>query len=462
MDEKTILEWKEANAELYSKFKHDLEEQLQKPYHQTILDISDGNAEPLQSVVLNLTAVASKDDFDIEKLCSKAIETGDTTTYCLCYYLLYDNGTEKLLKTIFEKAEEPGTQEILEAIRDYKRLYNRNRHQETAEITSDALNLMTLRRWHYDHREQYAEFTTIFQNAYNGDMTFFKYNTLFLIEMLSFVGVKGMIKIVARLFPGNKYYEQGLMDTDDNPLKHGLKEMFKSSLDNDVIRERLLHRNPYLYSFYYWIIFENGFLHAADLISHKFLKKDNPNWEKQIGRKAIESLIGTSIDKAYYSKTKWKEVVKKSEKGDTRQVIETALLEEKGRRGRMITILLLEEMLPTEYVPILTIAIEKELSEWKQTEKSDTILAYIFAALVKGKLTNDEYNYRTFHFAMREKFPNYNINKGFDWTEATYNAIMSETNDGNINISAAQIQRGRKLATDIKLRFLSAINPNIK
>ena len=128
----------------------------------------------------------------------------------------------------------------------------------------------------------------------------------------------------------------------------------------------------------------------------------------------------------------------------------------------MITILLLEEMLPTEYVPILTIAIEKELSEWKQTEKSDTILAYIFAALVKGKLTNDEYNYRTFHIAMREKFPNYNINKGFDWTEATYNAIMSETNDGNINISAAQIQRGRKLATDIKLRFLSAINPNIK
>ena len=100
MDEKTILEWKEANAELYSKFKHDLEEQLQKPYHQTILDISDGNAEPLQSVVLNLTAVTSKDDFDIEKLCSKAIETGDTTTYCLCYYLLYDNGTGKLLKTI--------------------------------------------------------------------------------------------------------------------------------------------------------------------------------------------------------------------------------------------------------------------------------------------------------------------------------------------------------------------------
>ena len=40
MDENIILDWKEANAELYSKFKHDLEEQLQKPYHQTKLTFS--------------------------------------------------------------------------------------------------------------------------------------------------------------------------------------------------------------------------------------------------------------------------------------------------------------------------------------------------------------------------------------------------------------------------------------
>ena len=47
MDEKALLEWKEAHADVYSKFKQDLEEQLLKPYHQTILDLGDGNAESL-------------------------------------------------------------------------------------------------------------------------------------------------------------------------------------------------------------------------------------------------------------------------------------------------------------------------------------------------------------------------------------------------------------------------------
>ena len=49
MDEKALLDWKEANKDVYSMFKQDLEEQLLKPYHQTILDLGDGNAELLQS-----------------------------------------------------------------------------------------------------------------------------------------------------------------------------------------------------------------------------------------------------------------------------------------------------------------------------------------------------------------------------------------------------------------------------
>ena len=73
MDEKALLEWKEANADVYSKFKQDLEEQLLKPYHQTILDLGDGNAESLQSIIANLYAVSSKDGFDIEKLYTKAV-----------------------------------------------------------------------------------------------------------------------------------------------------------------------------------------------------------------------------------------------------------------------------------------------------------------------------------------------------------------------------------------------------
>ena len=461
MDEKELLGWKEAHADVYSKFKQDLEKQLLQPYHQSILDMDDGDVEPLKSVIANLATISSKDDIDIEKLYSKTVKEDDSFAFCLCFFLVFDNGAERLVKALDEKSEESGTQEIIDALWKYKRFYKQNKKQEKKEIANDELNLLALRRWHYDHPEEYAEFIATFQKAYDGDMTFIQNNFFFLLEMLSFKGVNGMIKIVASLFPGNRHYEQGLIEADSNPLKGRLSEMLDSSLNNNVIRERLLHKNPYLFSLYYWMVFDNGFLHAADLISKTFLKADSSYWEKQIGQRTVETIIGASIDKAHYSKTQWKEITKQLRKGEAKQVIDAALLEVQGRRGRKNTIVLLEEMLPADNSSVLTAEIEKVLSEWKQREETDTVLAYIFVALVKGKLINEEYNYRTFHAAIRERFPNFNISKGFDWVEAVYYAILSEDFNYNISISDGQIKRGRKYAEDIRFRLLSAINPNI-
>ena len=461
MDEKALLDWKEANKEKYSKFKLGLEEQLLKPYHQTILDLGDGNAESLQSVISNFAAISTEDGFNIDKLYTKAVESDDVSAYCLCCYLQFDNGADRLAKAIEEKSENPDTQEILDAVEDYKRFYEQNRKQEEFKITADELNILSLRRWHYEHPEEYMEFTATFQKTYDGDMTFIQTNFFFLMEMFSTKGVKGMMKIVASLFPGNKHYQQSLMGSDENPLKGRMSELLDSSLNNEAIRERLLHKNPYLFSLYYWIIFDNGFLHAADLISHTFLKPESPYWEKLIGKRCVETLIGASIDKAHYSKAQWKEVTQKLKKGEVKQVIDAALLEVQGRRGRKSTFVILEEMLPPEEMPVLIGEIKKVLSEWKQVDDADVILPYIFTALVKGGLTNDDYNYRTFHAAMRERFPDYHIREGFNWPEAVYNAIVSEDNSGNLDVSDAQIRRGRKYATGIKLRLLSAINPNI-
>ena len=145
-----------------------------------------------------------------------------------------------------DKAEKPDAQEIFETVQDYKRFYKQNRKQEEPKITADELNILSLRRWHYDHPEEYKEFTATFQKAYDGDMTFIQTNFFFLMEMFSTKGVMGMMKIVASLFPGNKHYQQSLMGNDDNPLKGRLSEMLDSSLNNEAIRERLLHKNPYL------------------------------------------------------------------------------------------------------------------------------------------------------------------------------------------------------------------------
>ena len=461
MDEKVLLDWKDAHADVYSKFKQDLEEQLLKPYHQTILDLGDGNAESLQSVIANFADISTENGFDIDKLYTKAVESGDASAYCLCCYLQFDNGADRLADALADKAEKPDTQEILDAVEDYKRFYEQNRKQEDSKITVDELNILSLRRWHYEHPEVYKEFTATFQKAYDGDMTFIQTNFFFLMEMFSTKGVKGMMKIVASLFPGNKHYQQSLMGNDENPLKGRLSEMLDSTLNNEAIRERLLHKNPYLFSLYYWIIFDNGFLHAANLISQTFLKPESPYWEKVIGKRCVETLIGASIDKAHYSKAQWKEVTQRLKKGEAKQVIDAALLEVQGRRGRKSTYVILEEMLPPEDATNLIGEIKKVLSEWKQVDDADIILPYIFAALVIGGLINGDYNYRTFHAAMRERFPDYHIREGFNWAEAVYNAIVSEDNCGNLDVSDAQIRRGRKYVRDIKLRLLSAINPNI-
>ena len=462
MDEKVLLDWKEVHADIYSKFKQDWEAQLQKPCHETILELGDNeDADSLQQAMASLASVTSQGNFDIEQLYAKAVEQKDEAAYCLCCYLVFDDGAEQLAKAFKEKAKESGTKTITDALSDYIRFRKQNQQQETAEVTTNELNILTLRRWHYDHPEEYAEFLSLFQKAYEGDMTFIQNNFFFLVESLNFTGVKGMMAVAASLFPGNNHYVQRLTSSEGNPLKGRFAELLESTISNEAIRERMLRKNPYLFSLYYWLVFDDGFLHAADLISHTFLQDNAPAWQKMVGSQAVEALISTSVDKAHYTKAQWQEVSRKIKKGEAKQVIKAALLDVQGRRGRKATYVILEEMLPKEHVAVLTAEIRKVLSEWKQVDDTDSVLAYIFVALVEGEITNGEYNYRTFHAAMREKFPDYNISKGFDWAEAVYNAIMPNNDDSNLNVSEKHIVRGRKYARDIRLRLLSAINPNI-
>ena len=58
------------------------------------------------------------------------------------------------------------------------------------------------------------------------------------MEILSFNGIRGMVKIVSGFFPGNKHHVQSLMDSEENPLRGRLSEMLDSTLNNDAVRER--------------------------------------------------------------------------------------------------------------------------------------------------------------------------------------------------------------------------------
>ena len=164
----------------------------------------------------------------------------------------------------------------------------------------------------------------------------------------------------------------------------------------------------------------------------------------------------TSLDKAAYTKGAWKTMGKM---GEAKEVVNSTLLKSKGHRGRKQICVLLEEMLVQPHAERLTKEIQVLLTEWKEINDTDSILA---AALTNCKLLNDSYNYRTFHTAILEKFPSLGFKPGFDWAEALYNAIISK--DGysyNLSLSENAIQAGRKQAKLISIRLRMLLSPDV-
>ena len=98
-----------------------------------------------------------------------------------------------------------------------------------------------------------------------------------------------------------------------------------------------------------------------------------------------------------------------------------------------------------------------------ETNATDSVLAYIFAALTNGGLLNDSYNYRTFHTAILEKFPSLGFKLGFDWAEALYCAIINEHGDYDYNLSLSEktIQTGREQAKLMGIRLRTLLSPNV-
>ena len=97
-----------------------------------------------------------------------------------------------------------------------------------------------------------------------------------------------------------------------------------------------------------------------------------------------------------------------------------------------------------------------------ETNGTDSVLAYIFAALTSDDLLNDSYNYRTFHTAILEKFPSLGFKSGFDWAEALYNAIVNKHGyDYNLNLSEKAVLTGKEQAKLMSIRLRTLLSPDV-
>ena len=458
LSQSEMQEWLEANREIYTDFKRKIQSILKNLlYDNNHSKRIDDETAMLQNIILEvMTAEENAAAYKMIDRFSNAIKEGNVLVCCLYCYLELDNGLKEIeyAMTQFEQSENA------KYIKEGFHAYLEDKKRETKEAVNKDLNLLSLRRWHYEHPEDYQEFTNLFAKAYEGDMTFILKGISYLTEMLSLNGIKGIVGLLASLCPGTESYNKAQFESNHQQVYEKLTTLFDSTFNQEVTKQKLLHNNPFMCSAFYWMIFDDGFVKMGDLLSKTMMGENSSVWQKGFGGQFIRSLMLTSFDKAAYTKGAWKAMGKN---GAAKEVVSSTLQASIGRRGRKQVCVLLEEMLIQPYAELLTNGIETILTEWMETNATDSVLAYIFAALTNGGLLNDSYNYRTFHTAILEKFPSLGFKLGFDWAEALYCAIINEHGDYGYNLSLSEktIQTGREQAKLMGIRLRTLLSPNV-
>ena len=449
-----MKEWFEANQEIYAEFKSKIHSTLDILSQDGTNVAECDDTDSLQNMLLEAMTAKNMPVENIINTFSKAAEEGDVAACCMYCYLELDNGLEEIESAMTKFEQSTDAQYIKDGIK----LYLQDKEQETQDASDQDLNLLRLRRWHYEHPKEYQEFTNLFTKAYEGDISFVLKGFSYLTELLSLDGIKGITELLLSLCPGTDSYNKAQFSNVSQQAHEKLTELFASTFNKEETKDKLQHNNPFLFNVFYWMIFDNGFVKTADLLSKTMMGEKPSFWQKNFGEQIMRSLMLTSMDKATYTKGTWKA----ANNHVVKDVANSALQESKGRRGRRQVCVLLEEMLIQPHAELLTNEIEKILTEWMEANDTDSILAYIFAALTNGSLLNDTYNYRTFHTAILEKFPSLGFKSGFDWGEALYNAIVSERgNDYNLSLSEKTVQTGKEQAKLISIRLRTLLSPNV-
>ena len=449
-----MKEWFEANQEIYAEFKSRIHSTLDILSQDGTNVAECDDTDSLQNMLLEAMTAKNMPAENIINTFSKAAEEGDVAACCMYCYLELDNGLEEIESAMTKFEQSTDAQYIKDGIK----LYLQDKEQETQDASDQDLNLLRLRRWHYEHPKEYQEFTNLFTKAYEGDISFVLKGFSYLTELLSLDGIKGITELLLSLCPGTDSYNKAQFSNVSQQAHEKLTELFASTFNKEETKDKLQHNNPFLFNVFYWMIFDNGFVKTADLLSKTMMGEKPSFWQKNFGEQIMRSLMLTSMDKATYTKGTWKA----ANNHVVKDVANSALQESKGRRGRRQVCVLLEEMLIQPHAELLTNEIEKILTEWMETNDTDSILAYIFAALTNGSLLNDTYNYRTFHTAILEKFPSLGFKSGFDWGEALYNAIVSERgNDYNLSLSEKTVQTGKEQAKLISIRLRTLLSPDV-
>lgn len=106
-----------------------------------------------------------------------------------------------------------------------------------------------------------------------------------MIELLSLDGIKGISELLLSLCPGTESYNKAQFSNVNQQAHEKLTELFASTLNKEETKDKLQHNNPFLFSVFYWMIFDNGFVKAADLLSKTMMGEKPSFWQKTLASK---------------------------------------------------------------------------------------------------------------------------------------------------------------------------------
>lgn len=144
-------------------------------------------------------------------------------------------------------------------IKDGIKAYLQDKSRETQGTVNKDLNLLSLRRWQYDHPEDYEDFTNLFAKAYEGDVTFFIKGMSYLAEMLSLNGITSITDLLESLCPGTESYNKAQFASSQQQVHEKLTILFVSTFNQEATKQKILHNNPFMCSAFYWMIFDDTY-----------------------------------------------------------------------------------------------------------------------------------------------------------------------------------------------------------
>lgn len=199
-----MKEWFEANQEIYAEFKSRIHSTLDILSQDGTNVAECDDTDSLQNMLLEAMTAKNMPVENIINTFSKAAEEGDVAACCMYCYLELDNGLEEIESAMTKFEQSTDAQYIKDGIK----LYLQDKEQETQDASDQDLNLLRLRRWHYEHPKEYQEFTNLFTKAYEGDISFVLKGFSYLTELLSLDGIKGITELLLSLCPGTDSYNK--------------------------------------------------------------------------------------------------------------------------------------------------------------------------------------------------------------------------------------------------------------